>query len=141
MIRPAGQNGYRAIDLLRQHDARKGVRPGLGSEGEAGVGGVQHRVAVAVGAADGEGELALAAVAQGPQPAGDVARGSGWRVFVADDEIGAVAFGQQGRGLGVLARLAALDLDDFDGTQAQGPTARRGPGGVVQSELAFRRRA
>jgi hypothetical protein len=113
----------------------------LGSEGEAGVGGVQDRAAMAVRAADGEGELALAAVAQGAQPAGDLARGSGRRVFVADDQIGAVALGQQGGGLGLLARLAALDLDDFDGTEAERSAARRGPRGVVQRELAFRRRA
>ena len=72
MIRPAGQNGYGPIDLLRQHDARKGVRPGLGAESEARVGGVQNRVAMAVRAADGEGELALAAVAQGGKPMGDL---------------------------------------------------------------------
>jgi hypothetical protein len=140
VIRPAGQNGYRPIDLLRQHDARKSVRPGLRPERQPSVGGLQNRIAQALGAADDEGELAFAAVAQGSKPKRDVARGSGRRVFVADDDMRAVALGQQSGRLGVLAGFAALDLDDLHRAERQGSSTRRGPRGVVRRELAFRRR-
>ncbi len=117
MIGCASQNGYRAIDLLRQHHAHKSVRPGLRPERDPAVRGLENLVAQSVGAADHESQLALAAIAQIGEPFRDLARGSGRSVFVADNETGALAPGEEGGRFGLLARFAGLDFDDVDGTQ------------------------
>ena len=66
--------------------------------------------------------------------AGEVARGPRRPVLIAGDDVGAFQVGQQNLGLGGLAGLLRLDLDDLDGPQAQRPAGRGGAVGVVAGQ-------
>ena len=127
MIGRTGKDRHGAIDLLGQHEPRKRVRPGLGSEGEGLVGALDQGRIQAVGAADEEDEAALAPVAQGADLLGQASRRVLPAAFVAGDDIGALAGGQgQDLGLGGLARLAGFDLGQFDGMDGEAPARGRG---------------
>jgi hypothetical protein len=56
-------------------------------------------------------------------------------VLVAGDDVGALKMRAQDLGLGGLAGLAGLHLDDVGRTQRQGAARRRGAGHVVQRHL------
>ena len=63
MIGGAGEDGGGAVELLGRHDAGEHVRPDHRAEGEREVGAGADRLAVPVGAAEGEGAVAAAVVA------------------------------------------------------------------------------
>jgi hypothetical protein len=92
----------------------------------------QRRI-VPVGRADQEDELALAAVPQLGDMLGEGARRPGLAALVAGDDAGVFQVGLE-------LALGLVDLDDFDGAEAQRPAGGRGAGGVVEGELAFGRR-
>jgi hypothetical protein len=52
-------------------------------------------------------------------------------LVTGDDLVAGLKDAEQRLGLGRLAGLARLDLQDLDGTQAQGPAGRAGAAGVV----------
>jgi hypothetical protein len=88
---------------------------------------------VAVGGADQEDELALAAVAQPGDVLGEGTRGPGLAAFVAGDDARTFEVRLE-------APLCLVDLDDFDGPQAQRAAGGGGAGGVVLGEPALGRR-
>ena len=141
MVRAAGQDGHRAVDLLGQHHAGQGVRPGLGAEGQGLVGPGQHFGRQAVGAADHEHQPPDPVVAQLAEAGGEGARGVSLAVLVAGDDVGVVQVLRQQFALGALAGLSALEFDDFDGPQAQGAAGGRRPLGVVADEAGLGRAA
>jgi hypothetical protein len=130
------EDGGGAIDLLGQHGARQGVRPGLRSQRQGFVRGLEDGRVEAVGAADDEGDLSHAVVAQARQPLGEGARGSRRSALIAGDEP-TLGLRQQRFALGRLAGLAALNLDDGDGTQADRAARGGGALGVVEREGRF----
>ncbi len=131
MIRAAGQDGHRPIDLFGQHHPGHGVGPGLGAEGEGFVGGLEDARVQPVRPADDQDQPSRPAVAQGLDPAGEGAAGPGLAVLVAGYDVGVLEVGDQDFGLGGLAGFAGLDLEDLDRTQTQRPARSRRALGVV----------
>jgi hypothetical protein len=66
---------------------------------------------------------------------GEIARGAGRPVLVAGDDVGVLQVRGQDLGLGGLARLSRLNLDDLDRPQAQGPAGGGGAFGIVAGQL------
>jgi hypothetical protein len=91
-----------AVELLGEHDAHHLVRPRRRTEGDGEPGDLVEGRVVAVGAADGDDQRALAAVAEGGDPVGEGLRGEVLAALVEEDDLGAV----DGEGAEPLAFLA-----------------------------------
>jgi len=127
VIRAAAEDGDGAIDLLGQHGAGQSVRPGLRTEGQHFMCAITDRGIVAIGRADQEHQLALAAVPQLADMLGEGAAGPGLAALVAGDDPGALEMRFE-------LALGLVDLDDLDRAEPQG--AARGaslPSGVAES--------
>jgi hypothetical protein len=132
VIRAAAEDRHRPVDLLGQHGAGQGVGPGLGAEGQHFVGAGANGGVVAVGGTDQEHQFALAAIAQLADMVGEGAAAPGLAALVAGDDAGVLKMGLE-------LALGLVDLDDLDGSQAQGPPGGGGPGGVVEGKLSLGR--
>jgi len=137
VIGRAGHEGGGAIDLFGQHGADKGMGPGLRAEGNLPVRPGQNRRIQAIGASHHEDETRDSTVFQPRQKVGEAARGEGGRVFVARDDKAILKPSAQGLGLGRLARLSALNLDDLHGPQAMDAPGARRPGGPIRGQAGF----
>lgn len=108
MVGRAGQDGHRAIDLLGEHGAGQGVRPGLRPEGEQLVSAGAKGWVVAVGGPDQEDQLALAAVPKFGDVFGERTRGPGLAPLVAGDDARALKVRLE-------PPSGLVDFDDVDG--------------------------
>ncbi len=114
------------------------MRPGLDAEGEGLAGVLQNRSIEPVRPADHQHQVAHPVITQPGDPLGKGARGKRLAVFVTGDEMSLVDLRAQNFGLGGLAGLFRLDLDDGDGTQPQGSARCGRPLGIVTRELGLR---
>src|SRR5262249_18519788 len=89
MIRVAGEDLLRAVQLFEQHAAHHQMRPGHRAERDGRVGAGKDRLAESVGAADREGERGCAPVAPAGEPVGEVAAGPGAAALVERNQPGA----------------------------------------------------
>jgi len=133
VVGAAAEDGHRSIDLLGQHGASQGVGPGLRAEGQHLVSASPDGGVVAVGRADQEHQLALAAITQLADMVGEGAAAPGLAALVAGDDAGVLKMGLE-------LAFGLVDLDDLDGTQAQGSARGGGAGGVVEGEFPLGRR-
>jgi hypothetical protein len=141
MVRAAGQDGHRPVDLLGEHGADQGVRPGLHAEGEGLVGAGQDVGREAVGAADCQHDLAHAIVAQAGEAGGEGAGGMRLAVLVATDDVSVFQVLQQELALGGLAGLAAFQLDNLDRAETERTPGGGGALGIVPRQFGLGRAA
>jgi len=89
VIRVAGEDLLRAVELFQQHRADEEMRPSHGAQGENCIGLVENRLAEPFGAADREGDRSGAPIAPGGEAVGDVTARPGLPALVERDENGA----------------------------------------------------
>src|SRR5687767_138468 len=82
MVRVAAEDGRRAVELLREHDADQLMRPGERGKAENQIGFGSERRVEAVGAADDEAHGGAAVVAPARELLGKGAGGDGLAALV-----------------------------------------------------------
>ena len=71
MIRMIGQNGYRTVNLLRQHHAHQHMRPGHCPQRQLHIGAGNDGIGKAVRTANGEHKTAATLILGMPKPFGE----------------------------------------------------------------------